>query len=68
MKLRQDVCMEGACKSVQLHNIGLMCLRALPYSNLSGARQVTIVTDRFTTNYNSSEQLKILVFLLIDFV
>ena len=29
------VCMEGACKSVQLHNIGSMCVMALPYSNLS---------------------------------
>ena len=29
MELRYDVCMEGACKSVQLHNIGSMCMTAL---------------------------------------
>ena len=35
------VCMEGACKSVQLHNIGSVCMTALPYSNLSDMYMVT---------------------------
>ena len=30
MELRYDVCMEGACKSVQLHNIGSVCVASLP--------------------------------------
>ena len=30
MELRSDVCMEGAHKSVQLHNIGSLCMTALP--------------------------------------
>ena len=30
MELRQDVCMEGACKSIQLYNVGSIDMTPLP--------------------------------------
>ena len=30
LHILHTVCMEGACKSVQLYNIGSMCMAALP--------------------------------------
>ena len=51
-------CTEGARKSVQLHNIGSMCVTALPYSNLFGCTKglsgslILFISYLFTARYS----------------
>ena len=55
-------CAEGARKPVQLHNIGSMCVTALPTQNLSGLNLSTVITkvffDMLLNKYNQQPAWK----------